>query len=909
MDMQTNYLLMKKDFKFLIIGFLLSLLSPQEVLSQNLDKYYRDFKKVQTHYYSGNTNKLDKSTLKLREKLASYGDNEYILWIDLYTNQIINLESMLALEVRYYALSNSGGSPGLNKEVSGDLMGQIQFKLEEGLTTALSEAFPSEFVENHKGVIRLIQDDYKSIHSWRFNDALSAYFRSLVLDADHLCALGNIDEWFIKTNIERITRKNINEARELCECGIQNKKLSRLCNYFDKLTDNSLSYAQLIKIAEYLNGLDYEFTALEQNAVYKYIKSAPLNYHQEYIDSDFPLAHLKEKMKERHDSLVLAFSSSSSMDNLIKYHQEAYLSETKASIKSIVVDRANAMDISPFNYKLAEVTLRALGRKLDLKLPSSRIDSVQNYINSKIPTVRWFGNPQYASDYSYLSYELGACEIKVAENDMAVYSPDFGLIRFEDLFEFVSEEECWDCPRKYIEPIMISNDSILYFDIRTRYYESGSVSNFYKANLRNSRTYDLSSNLLLLGVHSDQSGLQDFALDSEGYLLSSNFEDTLLIETNTFLKSDHIYVVDYNSKSRPVLLGKGGQSQALIMKQVGSKLELNGEPFFFDTEYFNLYTSGLSTHLWPSYLAYGKDYFSLGDYYEVERMTYEEVQNKLLFSSRCNKKDDQNLFLYHSSWVDSDEHECNDSDDLKNNLSSNQIITEKELPHYPDFFLSKYRNFLVPFQSVNDLYQLSEESRYSRSSYRTNNSINSYRLAEYFELMRNCDYRTQIKETYRNSIYEMDGSVLGLMNLTWDGQLKQLPSIRVDSSAKMFFDHYRLWSDYRTLAPLAKVQCSVNLTFSEYDAREKSALVKVDVKLKDLDDYYLANIVKGINVLENIVSLDVTNSGFTFSYKVDVELNQVEDFRQRVSGFEQIQSQFDLKIDDGEAIFSWNPII
>jgi hypothetical protein len=155
----------------------------------------------------------------------------------------------------------------------------------------------------------------------------------------------------------------------------------------------------------------------------------------------------------------------------------------------------------------------------------------------------------------------------------------------------------------------------------------------------------------------------------------------------------------------------------------------------------------------------------------------------------------------------------------------------------------------------------------------------------------------------------MDGSVLGLMNLTWDGQLKQLPSIRVDSSAKIFFDHYRLWSNYRTLAPLAKVQCSVNLTFSEYDAREKLALVKVDVNLKDLDDYYLANIVKGINVLENIISLDVTNSGFTFSYKVDVELNQVEDFRQRVSGFEQIQSQFDLKIDDGEAIFSWNPII
>ena len=189
------------------------------------------------------------------------------------------------------------------------------------------------------------------------------------------------------------------------------------------------------------------------------------------------------------------------------------------------------------------------------------------------------------------------------------------MIRFEDLFEFVSEEECWDC-QKYIEPILISNDSILYFDIKQGITKSGSVSNFYKANLRNSKTYDLSSNLLLLGVHSDQSGLQDFALDSEGYLLSSNFEDTLLIETNTFLKSDHIYVVDYNSKSRPVLLGKGGQSQALIMKQVGSKLELNGEPFFFDTEYFNLYTSGLSTHLWPSYLAYGKDYFSLDDYYE-----------------------------------------------------------------------------------------------------------------------------------------------------------------------------------------------------------------------------------------------------------------------------------------------------
>ena len=33
------------------------------------------------------------------------------------------------------------GFLGLNKEVSGDLMGQIQFKLEEGLTTALSEAF------------------------------------------------------------------------------------------------------------------------------------------------------------------------------------------------------------------------------------------------------------------------------------------------------------------------------------------------------------------------------------------------------------------------------------------------------------------------------------------------------------------------------------------------------------------------------------------------------------------------------------------------------------------------------------------------------------------------------------------------------------------------------------------------
>ena len=66
------------------------------------------------------------------------------------------------------------------------------------------------------------------------------------------------------------------------------KNYLRLCNYFDKLTDKSLSYAQLIKIAEYLNGLDYEFTmVLEQNAVYKYIKSAPLNYHQEYIDSIF----------------------------------------------------------------------------------------------------------------------------------------------------------------------------------------------------------------------------------------------------------------------------------------------------------------------------------------------------------------------------------------------------------------------------------------------------------------------------------------------------------------------------------------------------------------------------------------------------------------------------------------------
>jgi hypothetical protein len=909
MDMLNNFVFMKNDHKFLIIGFFLSLFLPQKVLSQNLDEYFRDFIKVQTHYVSGNTKKLDKSILELRSKLTSYGDNEYVLWIDLHTNQIINIESMLAFEKRFHALLNSGGSSGLNAQVRTDLTDQIQSKLEEGLITALSTALSSEFVQNSDGILKLIKDDYKSIYSWRLNNALDAYLQNLVLDTYHLCALGNIDEWFIQSEIERITGKDVNEARVLCECGIQNKKLSRLCNYFDKLTDNSLSSAGLIKIAEYLNGLDYKFTGLEQNAMYKSIAKAPLSYQREYIASDFPSLILNEKMKATHDSLALALSFSSGIADLIKYHQEAYMPENKLKIKSIVIDRANEMNISPFNYKLAEVTIKAVGRKLDVKLPASKIDSIQDYINSEVPTVKWFGDPQYASDYSSSRYQLGECEIEIAENDMAAFSPYFGTVRFEDLFEFVSEEECWECPRKYIEPIMISNDSILYFDIRTRYYESGSVSNFFKANLRNGKIYDLNSNLLVLGVHSDQSGFQNFAINSEGYFLSSTSKDTLFIKSNTFLNSDYIYVVDYDSKSRPVLLGKGGQSHALIMKQVGLELELNGEPAYFDSEYFNLYTSGLSTHLWPSYLTYGKDYFSLGDDYEVERATYLEVQNKLLFSSRCNKNPNQILFLYHSSWIDSDEHECNDPGDLKKNLSSSEIITEKELPHYPDFFLSKYRNFLVPFQSINELYRLSEESRYSRSGYRTNNSINSYRLAEYFELMRNCDYRTRIKETYMNSIYEMDGSVQGLINLSWDGQLKQLPCIEVDSSAKMLFDHYSLWSDYRMLAPLATFECSVNLTFAGYDAREESAIIKVDVKLKELDDYYLANTVKGIHVLQNVVSIDLTNSGFTFVYKIDVELNQVENFKKRVSEFEQVQSQIELKIDDSKAIFSWNPVI
>ena len=900
---------MKNYHKSLIIGFFISLLLPQEVLSQNLDKYYRDFSKVQTHYYSGNTKKLEKSILKLRSNLTSYSDNEYILWLDLYTNQTINIESMLALEKRFHAQVNSGGSSGLNEQVSKDLMYEIRSKLEDGLITAFSEALPSDFVQNSDVILKLNKDYYKSIYSFRLNSALDAYLGNLVLNAYQLCALGNIDEWFIQSEIERITGKDVNEARVLCECGLQNEKLSRLCSYFDKLTDNSLSSAGLIKLAEYLNGLDFEFTEFEQNTVYKSIAKAPLSYQREYIDSDFPSLILKEKTKALHDSLVLALSSSSGMADLIKYHQEAYMPETKLAIKSVVIDRANEMNISPFNYKLTEVTMKAVTRKLDVKLPVSKIDSIQDYINSEVPTVKWFGKPQYASDYSFSRYQLGECEIKTAENDMAVYSSYFGLVRFEDLFEFVSEEECWDCPRKNIEPIMISNDSILYFDIRTSYYESGSVSNFFRANLRNGDTYDLNSNLLVLGVHSDQSGFQNFAINSDGYLLSNTSKDTLFIESNTFLKSDYIYVVDYNSKSRPVLLGKGGQNHALIAKQKDLELELNGDPIYFDSEYFNLYTSGLSTHLWPSYLTYGIDYFSLDDYNEVERATYLEVQNKLLFSSRCNKNPNQSLFLYHPNWIDSDEHECNDPDDLKNNFSRSQIITEKELPHYPDLFLSKYKNYLVPYQSINDLYQLSEESRYTRSSYRTNNSINSYRLAEYFELMRYCDYRTRIKETYMNSIYEMDGSVLGLINLSWDGQLRQLPSIHVDSSAKMLFDHYRLWSDYRTLAPLATFECSVNLTFTGYDAREKSALIKVDVKLKDLDDYYLAQTVKGINVLQNIVSLEIMDSGFTFSYKVDVELNQVENFKKRVSEFEQVQSKIDFKINDGEGIFSWNPVI
>ena len=909
MDILNNFVFMKNYHKLLLIGFFISLLLPQEVLSQNLDKYYPDFIKVQTHYYSGNTKKLEKSILKLRSKLTSFSDNEYFLWLDLYTNQTIDIESMLALEKRFHAQVNSGGSSGLNEQVSKDLMYEIRSKLEDGLIAALSEASPSDFVENSDAILKLNNDYYKSIYSFRLNSALNAYLGNLVLDAHHLCALGNIDEWFIQSEIERIIGKDVNEARVLCECGLQNEKLSRLCSYFDKLTDNSLSSAGLIKLAEYLHGLDFEFTEFEQNTVYKSIAKAPLSYHRDYIDSDFPSFLLKEKMKALHDSLVLAISSSSGMADLIKYHQEVYMPETKLTIKSVVIDRANEMNISPFNYKITEVTMKAVTRKLDVKLPVLKIDSIQDYINSEVPTVEWFGKPQYASDYSFSRYHLEGCEIKTAENDMDVYSSYFGLVLFEDLFEFVSEEECWDCPVKNIEPIMISNDSILYFDIRTRYYESGSVSNFFKANLRNGDIYDLNSNLLVLGVHSEKSGFQNFAINSDGYLLSSTSKDTLFIESNTFLKSDYIYVVDYNSKSRPVLLGKGGQHHALIAKQKDLELELNGDPFYFDSEYFNLYTTGLSTHLWPSYLTYGIDYFSLDDYYEVERSTYLEVQNKLLFSSRCNKNPDQNLFLYHPNWIDSDEHECNDPDDLKNNLSRSQIITEKELSHYPDFYLSKYKNYLMPYQSINDLYQLSEESRYTRSSYRTNNSINSYRLAEYFELMRNCDYRTRIKETYRNSIYEMDGSVLGLINLSWDGQLRQIPSIQVDSSAKMLFDHYCLWSNYRTLAPLATFECSVNLTFTGYDAREKSALIKVDVKLKDLDDYYLANTIQGINVLQNIVSLEITDSGFTFSYKVDVELSQVEEFKKRVSEFEQVQSKIDFKINDGEGIFSWNPVI
>lgn len=904
---------MKKNYKYLIIVLLSSLLFHQELLSQNLDQYYRDFLKVQNYYYTGNTKKLNKSSIKFKDNLASYGDNLYVLWIDLHTNETNNLESMLAFNKRLYGFSKPGESLAqntqLNTQLSTELVGIINAKIEEGLITEFNKTKPSDFVKNIDGIRDLIDDEYISNYSWRLSSTLDAYLRDLILNVDQLCSLGRIDESFIHSNIERIIKTDVNDARHLCDCELRNEKLDQLCGYFKTLTASNTSFERVLKIAEYLNGLNYEMTILEQNSVFESIKKAPLLYQREYVESNFPLLNLKKRMKENHDSLIIVSLSSFKLNELIKYYQEVYLPETSLKIKSVILDGFDNMNIDPFNYKFAKVSMEAIGKKLDIKLPTSRIDSIQHLVETKSNSIKWFYEPQHPSDYSFFRYKVEGCEIVVAKNDIAIKSDYFGLVKFMDLFEFVSEEKCSDCPSKSIEPVLIIHDSILYFDIKTHYYESGSVSNFYKVNLRNGKLYDFKSNLLLLGVHSGQNGFQSFALDSRGYLINSTSEDTLFINSNTFLNSDFIYVVDYNSKSRPVLTGRGGQGHFIVMKNEDLKLELNGDPFFFDSEYFDLYTSVHSTYLWPSYLSYGRNYYALDEYYEVEKMRYLEVENRLLFSSLCNENPSQGLFHYHSKWIDADEQKCDYTNDLRKSLDRVEIITEKDLLHYPDIFLSKYKNYLVPYKSMNELYQLSEENKYTRSSYSTNNSINSYRLAEYFELMSNCDYRSRIKETYRNSINEHDGSVLGLLNLDWEGQLMVLPSIQVDRTAKLLFDHYSGMGEYKEVEPLASLECSVNLTFTEYNAREKSATIKVEVALKNLDDYYLANSVEKLSVNENLVNISLTKNGFTFLYKVDVELNQVDEFKKRVTEVKNQKERIVLKVYKDEAIFSWNPII
>lgn len=905
---------MKNKYKNLIIILFSSLLFPQALLSQSLDQYYRDFLKLQNYYFTGNTKKLNKSSIKFKNNLASYGDNLYFLWIDLHTKETNNLENMLAFNRRLNGFIKLGQSSALkaqlNTQLSTDLIGVISTKIEEELITEFDKLNPSDFVKNIDDILDLIDDENLSNYSWRLRSTLDAYMRSVILTVDQLCSMGRIGEPFILLNIERIINTDINKTRVLCDCDLRNEKLNQICDYIETLTTGSTSFDRVLKIAEHLNSLNYKMTILEQNSVFESIIKAPLIYQKAYIESNFPSWNLKEKMKENYDSQVMVSLSSFAFNDLVKFYQEVYLSETRMEIKSVILERADKMNVNPFNYKLAKISIEAIEKKLGIKLPTTRIDSIQNLVETEAKSIKWFYEPQHSSDYSIFRYQVEGCEIVVAKNDMAIKSAIFGIVRFTDMFEFVSEEECWDCPSQSIEPILIIHDSVLYFDIKTHYL-SGSVSNFYKVNFRNGKLYDFKSNLLLIGVHSDRYGLQNFALDSDGYLLNSNSKDTLYISSNSFLKSDFIYIVDYNSKSRPVLSGRGGQSQFIITRNEDLKLVLNGDPFFFDSEYFDLYTSVHSTYLWPSYLSYGKNYFALDEFYEVEKMKYLDVQNRLLFSSRCNENPNQGLYHYHSNWRDADEQMCDNTNDLKRILNRVEIITEKDLLHYPDIFLSKYKNYLVPYKSINEIYQLNEESTYSRSSYGTNNSINSYRLAEYFELMSNCDYRNQNKQTYRNSTTITEGVFIfyGLLNLDWDGQLMELPSIEVDSTAKLLLYNYSGMGAYQEVEPLASLECQLNLTFTEYNAKEKSATIKVDVTLSNLDDYYLANSVKKLRVYDNLVSIHLTKTGFTFSYKVDVELNQVEKFKQRVSEIKNQKGQIVFKIYNDEAIFSWHPVI